>query len=588
MKLQHLIIVFLIIMLPMALIMSQYTGLQIDTLATKTKYDTALLGATFDTMSAFELNTVNSDKSSVIGEEIRDLEAVISTFSTSLSSSMGLSGASNNYILSYVPAIVFGLYDGYYIYSQNDKGTGTELKPYVYYTKTYTNGNNINITIAYSLDNYVSIYGTYGNNQTISASGYLVVPTDIEVSQDFAHVRTKDEKGDVITKVINPGGQSKIKYKNYDINPEIIYNNEVKTGTYNLLTNQPKYTTDAMMYYYEAKQFTEIYNKVIEKLDTTDKEILKITAENDPENEESAFMNEKIKVMKDSITTNLNNAIYNYEGRTSETYEMPQLNGEDWAKILNNVSITAFLKGIPIGATTYNNYVVVNSTTNQKYNSAKAIDFIEYDNSSGMKSKGYYHKITCDELLGNINSNSEIIGYASVDFERYRYSRNNSNDYYYYYKHNEYADYDCEIETIENQNVYTMEEYIREKKINNRSLDRGVQEKILRSYYTAVGRIRYGLVKASSYINLDDIEKNFTVNYHLEGGRWQDNTSNVKSITSTVGRLQVISELPRNGSKIFVGWSSSRGAMESEAKVGDTIYASKEKTINLYAVWKNP
>ena len=73
MKLQHLIIVFLIIMLPMALIMSQYTGLQIDTLATKTKYDTALLGATFDTMSAFELNTVNSDKSSVIGEEIRDL-----------------------------------------------------------------------------------------------------------------------------------------------------------------------------------------------------------------------------------------------------------------------------------------------------------------------------------------------------------------------------------------------------------------------------------------------------------------------------------------------------------------------------------
>lgn len=587
MKLQHLIIVFLVIMLPMALIMSQYTGLQIDTLATKTKYDTALLGATFDTMAAFELNTVNSDKSSVIGEEIRDLEAVISTFSTSLSSSMGLSGAANNYILSYVPAIVFGLYDGYYIYAQNDKGTGAELKPYVYYTKTYTNGNNINITIAYSLDNYVSIYGTYGNNKTISASGYLVVPTDVDVSQDFAYVRTKDEKGDVITKVINPGGKSTIKYKGYDITPETIYSNEVKTGTYSMLTNQPQYTTDAMMYYYEAKQFTEIYNNVIEKLDTTDKEILKITTENDPENEESAFMNEKINVMKNSITTNLNNAIYNYEGRTSETYEMPQLNGEDWEKILNNVSITAFLKDVPIGTTTYNNYVVVNSTTNQKYSSAKAIDFIEYDNSLGMKSKGYYHKITCDELLGNINSNSEIIGYASVDFERYRYSRDNSNDYYYYYKHNEYADYDCEIETIENQNVYTMEEYIKEKKINNRNLDRSVQEKVLKSYYTAVGRIRYGLVKASSYINLDDTTKNFTVNYHLEGGRWQDNTSNGKSITSTVGRLQVISETPQNGSRVFVGWSSSRGATEAEAKIGDTIYGSTGRTIELYAVWKN-
>lgn len=592
MKLQHLIIVFLIIMLPMALIMSQYTGLQIDTLATKTKYDTALLGATFDTMSAFELNTVNSDKSSVIGEEIRDLEAVISTFSTSLSSSMGLSGTSNNYILSYVPAIVFGLYDGYYIYAQNDKGTGTELKPYVYYTKTYTNGNNINITIAYSLDNYVSIYGTYGNNKTISASGYLVVPEYIDVSPDFAYVRTKDEKGDVITKVINPGTESGgqkswIKYKNkYDITPETIYNNKIESGTNRI--NQSKYTTDAMMYYYEAKQFTDLYNIVISKLNPDDQKILSINRDNDPENEESAFMNEKINVMKDSITTNLNNAIYNYEGRTSETYEMPQLNGEDWEKILNNVSVSAFLKDIPIGTTTYNNYVVVNSTTNQKYSSAKAIDFIEYDNSAGMKSKGYYHKITCDELLGNLNSNSEIIGYASVEFERYRYTRDNSNDYYYYYKHNEYADYDCEIETIENQNVYTMEKYIQEKRINNRNLDLDIQKKILKSYYTAVGRIRYGLIKASSYINLDDTTKNFTVNYHLEGGRWQDNTSNTRPVTSTIGRLQVISETPQKSSKVFEGWSSIQGATEAEAKVGDTIYGSTGKTINLYAVWKNP
>ena len=584
MKLQHLIIVFLVIMLPMALIMSQYTGLQIDTLATKTKYDTALLGATFDTMAAFELNTINSTKSSVIGEEIRDLEAVISTFATSLSSSIGLSGASNKYILSYVPALVFGLYDGYYIYSQNDTGTGVELKPYVYYTKTYSTNpptDRVNITIAYSLDNYVTIYGKYidriGQSKTISASGYLVIPEDIVVSDEFSYIKTKDENGDVISKVINPGIKSTIKYKDYDILPETIYENKIDTDRHQMLTNQSKYTTDAMMYYYEAKQFTEIYNEVVSRL--ADKDTLKITSNNNPEDETSLFMNEKINVMKNSIISNLNNAIYNYEGRAS-TYEMPQLSGEDWEKILNNISVTAFLKDIPIGTTTYNNYVVVNSTTNQKYNSAKAIDFIEYDKTT-MKSKGYYHKITCDELLQN--TDSEIIGYPSVDFKRYRYTKQDSTDYYYYYKHNEYADYDCEIETIENCNISTIEDYIR-----NKTNDSNVLKKILQPYYTAIGRIRHRLVKASSYINLDDITKNFTVNYYPEGGEWQDNTSNIKTIPSTNGRLQVISEEPKKSSKIFGGWSSIQGATEAEIKIGDTIYGSRGKTINLYAVWKNP
>lgn len=587
MKLQHLIIVFLVIMLPMALIMSQYTGLQIDTLATKTKYDTALLGATFDTMAAFELNTINSTKSSVIGEEIRDLEAVISTFATSLSSSIGLSGASNKYILSYVPALVFGLYDGYYIYSQNDTGTGVELKPYVYYTKTYSTNpptDRVNITIAYSLDNYVTIYGKYidriGQSKTISASGYLVIPEDIVVSDEFSYIKTKDENGDVISKVINPGIKSTIKYKGYDILPETIYENKIDTDRHQMSTNQSKYTTDAMMYYYEAKQFTEIYNEIVSCL--ADKDTLKITSNNNPEDETSLFMNEKINVMKNSIISNLNNAIYNYEGRAS-TYEMPQLSGEDWEKILNNISVTAFLKDIPIGTTTYNNYVVVNSTTNQKYNSAKAIDFIEYDKTT-MKSKGYYHKITCDELLQNIkNTDSEIIGYPSVDFKRYRYSKQDSTDYYYYYKHNEYADYDCEIETIENCNISTIEDYIR-----NKTNDSNVLKKILQPYYTAIGRIRHRLVKASSYINLDDITKNFTVNYYPEGGEWQDNTSNIKTIPSTNGRLQVISEEPQKSSKIFGGWSSIQGATEAEIKIGDTIYGSRGKTINLYAVWKNP
>lgn len=585
MKLQHMIIIFLIIMLPLALIMSQYTKLQIDTLNLKTKYDTALLSATFDTMAAFELNTINSDASSVVGEEIRDLEAVISTFTTSLSSGLGMSNSSSDIISNYVPAIVFGLYDGYYIYAQNDTGTGRELKPYVYYTKTYIR-DNTNITIAYSLDNYVSVYGLY-NGKSISKSGYLIAG-DVEISPNFTYVITADEEKGTIKKVVDPGtkagGQTSwIQYKGYDICKETIYENETVSSTDGMIINKPKETTEAMMYYYEAANFTKLYNEVVSTLNISDKNTLYIDSDNDPEDENSLFMNEKINVIKDSITKNLNNAIYNYEGGVSENYEMPQLKGEDWEKILNNISITAFLKDIPVGATQYNNYVVVNSTTNKKYNSAKSIDFIEYVNNvdTGINSYGYYHNITCDELINDLESGviSDIIGYASTDFERYRYTPTDENDYYYYYKHNEYADYNCEVETIKSQNVATIESDIMKRTSNT-----DVRKKILKAYYTAIGRVRYDLIKASSYINLDEI-KSFKVRYFPNGGTWSK--GNPETVTTSIGRLQVISETPRINGKTFMGWSTNPHATVADIKLGDTIYRHNNSTIDLYAVYAN-
>lgn len=570
MKLQHMIIIFLVIMLPMALIMSQYTGLQIDTLSTKIKYDTYLLGATFDTMSAFELNTLNSASSSVIGEEIRDLEAVISTFATSLSTTLKVSG---EHILSYVPAIVFGLYDGYYIYAKNDTGTGNELKPYVYYSKTYSYGNT-NITISYSLDNYVSIYGTYGE-KSVSAAGYLVIPDDVEVSQDFAYVLTTEANGRTTKRVLDPGGKSTVKYKGYNISEEIIYENETVIEKQGIGTNKARQTTEGMMYYYEALEFTKLYNNIVNRLSIADKNTLYISKDNDPEDENSAFMNEKIEVMQSSITENLNNAIYNYEGGVSVNYEMPQLKGEDWDNILNNISITAFLKDVPIGTTTYNNYVVVTSTTNQKYCSAKSINFIEYQAD---KSCGYFHKITCEDLIKSVqDKKTKLVGYASVDFQRYRYSPENTTEYFYYYKHNEYADYECEVESIESTNVANIEKYV-----NNKTQDRIAREEILKSYYTAVGRIRFRLIKASSYINLDT-QKSFSVEYFPNGGTWSRGNSLTEN--TNIGRLSTTSETPTKVGKKFMGWSTSSNATSAEVKVGDTIYVQNGRKIQLYAVY---
>lgn len=48
MKIQYIAVVFVIIILPIAMVMSSYIGTQIDTITLQTKYDTKLTEATYD------------------------------------------------------------------------------------------------------------------------------------------------------------------------------------------------------------------------------------------------------------------------------------------------------------------------------------------------------------------------------------------------------------------------------------------------------------------------------------------------------------------------------------------------------------
>lgn len=57
--------------------------------------------------------------------------------------------------------------------------------------------------------------------------------------------------------------------------------------------------------------------------------------------ETSGFNDEKYEVIKESIEGNLIQAMNNYG------YKMPELNGNDWELIYNNVCMIAFLQNIP-------------------------------------------------------------------------------------------------------------------------------------------------------------------------------------------------------------------------------------------------
>ena len=101
MKIQSLAIIFIIIIIPMSIILSEYLQSQINTINLQTSYDSRLIGATYDAVRAFQLNAVSSSTNDIAASKIRDIEASATTFLTSLANNFEDSGTSRNSIQSY-------------------------------------------------------------------------------------------------------------------------------------------------------------------------------------------------------------------------------------------------------------------------------------------------------------------------------------------------------------------------------------------------------------------------------------------------------------------------------------------------------
>lgn len=410
MKLQNMAVIFAIIVIPITLILSSYIGIQIDTASLAQEYDTKLLDATHDAVVAFQLNSVQNVYSTNADSLRRDVKASINTFFTSLAINIGVPGESANYIAQYVPAIVFTLYDGYYIYSPIETEytdslgvTKTEykhaLKPYIHYSARYKTGN-CDIVVNYSLDNYIRIYG-YMNGEYIFRSGYLITG---DVADDGTQY-----KGVTITE------KSAIEYyKNAKDFTDWIKNNSFG-GTRIVDVVMPKNALDEY-----GNSYSQFVNNNTKILDTSNN--------NDPEYKESNFIAHKREIIKNSIQSNLNNAIWTYSNHTTlnTDFRMPILTEQDWDKILSNVNVITFMQGLPVGIKEYNNYSIVTSTENKQYVDPDLLYYIHDE---------YYHKLNCPILEG---ATGEIKGYRSIDYDKQK-----NEDGTYYYLHNEKACYTC-------------------------------------------------------------------------------------------------------------------------------------------------
>ena len=168
MNLQNLTVIFVIIIIPVVLLVSLYISTGLKTIKYQSLYDTGLLTATHSAISAFELNTTNDAYSDNAETKRNILKSSVKMFEKSLANTCGISSYNVSEIEEYIPAIVFGMYDGFYMYapSLNPKTGKYEhsLKNYVYYSEKLDNDGTV---IIYSLDNYVTVVGKFKNSEGI-------------------------------------------------------------------------------------------------------------------------------------------------------------------------------------------------------------------------------------------------------------------------------------------------------------------------------------------------------------------------------------------------------------------------------------
>ncbi len=538
MKLQSLAVIFAIIMIPISIALSMYVQANIDTIVTQNSYDAKLYNSTYDAIKAFQLNTLNNNYSTVSDSKIVDIEASINSFFNSLANNLKTSGYDQNVLKTFIPAMVYTLYDGYYIYSpyknNNPKSPDvileTGLKPYIYYTGRYV-GKDYDLTINYTLDNYIAVYGTINGNY-VTKSGYLINTSEVTgvkldgdgnaVIQDGVTITYKGVKiePEELQEYLLMSGETEGKYYSYIYqDKEKLYYDTDKQQYFRNRNNEKVWVsgisgkrkdTSAIAYVKEAYEFSMWANQNLKDITLNDLVLVKedgqvdtnimqntnfnnignqnifvVNQYNDPEERTSVFNEHRRAIIRYSIQSNLDVAIANYN-TSSEAYgstydfRMPILKETDWDKILDNVCVIAFMQGIPMKTKMYNGYSIVSNDINKETINGDAFYFVDksYDEEGNLVEN--YHKIECSELASLYTQPGHTIkAYTNVPFVRQTVSKSSPNAYYY----GQYAsaDYNC---VVTPKSTVAKEENLKDTNIKT-------------EYWTALIRERYNLYKAT-------------------------------------------------------------------------------------------
>ena len=744
MKLQNMTVIFIIIMIPIILVVSYYIGLQINTITMQKNYTVKLQTAAKDSIQALEINTVewNSASSNLADSKRRDVLASINTFTTSLANNMGIGGAGKGRIQAYIPAIVYTMYDGYYIYSaslmkdqdtdkdgltqfnadgtikSNGKSYQYILKPYSPYSARYASANgSIDVTVNYTLDNYIRVYGTV-NGEYQAKEGYLVVCDDdagvrvnknggsisgityrgatikpealteqvytdegvkeyqyiydqydnklywdnkdgtnegnyfsVDKNNNKVYLQTALPEGDAgfsitnrfrkisipmydnredewtvqkVFQILNPRGGYKFYYENQS-GAFVEFTNPGKT----LGTVKQEEDYSAINYCVESYVFTQWVTKNLGNIKVgdmqistgnsinslenitsaeqqyygqynnvgSDQYIFRISDSNnpDPENDdayaESVLAQHKKDIIINTIEKNLSQATAQAQGMNPNyEYRLPQLSYDEWEQALSNISIIAFMQGMPIGLKYYNNYAIATSTLNKEFVDPDELYFAGKDDQ-------YYHQRQCEQATG-----SDYVGYRSIDYvaKSYEKSDNGTTSTKYYYPHANSTNSELECYyCLVNRSTY---------KNNGRWKGNLLYKNWSDSYYNALARERYmqldepGTYKPNVTVKKTakptSVEYGDEIEYTIEitnNGIVDDTITfldywNTDELNREESDIKVSSTKNRGSNKIeIVDWNDNNNnlsGISSKDNVGIYIYAGETITITYKAIPK--
>lgn len=643
MKVQELAIIFVIIILPISIVISAYTQGQIKTINTQSVYDAKLTSATYDAIKAFQINTANDTGSDLANSKLNDIENSVKTFKSSIISSFGLNGYAEEEMDNYIPALVYTLYDGFYIYSpyenvnyQGKDGDGEKLyglKPYISYSCRYkasTSKGEVDVVITYALDNYVSIQGTV-DEKYINESGYLIDGIKIEKKYEndregykiwYNGIEIKEEE---LLEDLPMGSYPYVKIngiKYYKMGDNIVsFSNDgikiqaSKLGNSNLFDQYSaliEHNNMAREYYYEAFQFTETFKEygldelkfedayvevidgegdvIPEKLWENDKrEIFEFSGtanyKENIENQSSNFNEHRLAVIRNKIERNLAIAVANFNvysgiGSTNE-FQMPELKEDEWRYITHNISLISFLQGLNIGEKKYNGYTIV---TNSE---SKEVVLEEHIYILGNKNcKNEYYRVGDkgfkDAKIEVLDQDSQYSKGEGISAGRLNldFKRNKIVVDNASYYYYPLKDFDASYSSIVMRDeVYTYDDIYIYIVESN-------NDELKEAFYTALARERYGLYK-TSIINIDEVTNNMAwiVTYNANGGDWEEPPRTlIKDVNNDI--TLNCPNIPKKDGYRFLGWNTDPRAEEADLKYNNGEIYKENATLELFAIWE--
>ena len=336
MKIQHYAIIFIIIILPFSIICKTLINKKIDTINEQTRINNALDTATNDAVDTLiELN--DEFYALYEGETLNVTPALareaLKTFFESLAVNYNLPFTKEekfleNYFSPYIPAVVIVAYDGFYIYSVEETfGTyGYALSskiPYAY----EENGYIINFT----LGNSIKLYAPNG------------VLYEGEFKEDFIDDALTEYNE--IEGILGSNTLDRLPQLTNDMSLIICAitkdNDYVNLGG-SLLPILPSFLTT----------LSSDPNAIPMRQDYDDTHI--------DENTVSAFNIKRREIIINTIVTTLDEKINNqnrYADMMGVTYDfyLPEIDDAQWINAVDDVSVMAFMQGIPIGTDSYYN-----------------------------------------------------------------------------------------------------------------------------------------------------------------------------------------------------------------------------------------